>query len=281
MPLLAACSACTGMPAGVDLQKGTCSCPVLARPESAVAAGPDRPPRLARDAPTAGGRLARLWRAADWPFTSVHVQRHVAARGLAVATTDGGDLYWHAGRSGIDTSAMVPADLLPLLAGEGLATDRIALIGWPRGGTARCPWPAGSGLARVAGVVATSAALWQSAGDSAPGALDEGLDLAPNDVLASGTGRQGCRRVWTADQTTPSWWPTGRSRALPSAAATFDPWAHPEQCWTAHGSPMRWLRQRFTSDGSPGTSQPRWPVTAWACPTCPDGSWRRRGPLPR
>jgi|GEM_PF-4458096 len=31
----------------------------------------------------------------------------------------------------------------------------------------------------------------------------------------------------------------------------------------------------------PGTSQPRWPVTAWACPTCPDGSWRRRGPLPR
>ena len=130
-----------------------------------------------------------------------------------MATTDGGDLYWHAGRSGIDTSAMVPADLLPLLAGEGLATDRIALIGWPRGGTARCPWPAGSGLARVAGVVATSAALWQSAGDSAPGALDEGLGFARNDVLASGTGRQACRRVWTADQTTPSWWPTGRSRA--------------------------------------------------------------------
>ena len=41
------------------------------------------------------------------------------------------------------------------------------------------------------------------------------------------------------------------ARALASAAATFDPWAHPEQCWTAHGSPMRWLRQRFTSDGSP------------------------------
>src|SRR5664280_650075 len=70
VPLLAACSACTGMPAGVDLQRGTCSCPVLARPESAVTAGPDRPPRLARDAPTSGGRLARLWRAADWPFTS-------------------------------------------------------------------------------------------------------------------------------------------------------------------------------------------------------------------
>jgi hypothetical protein len=48
------------------------------------------------------------------------------------------------------------------------------------------------------------------------------------------------------------------------------------------GSPVRWLRQRFTSDGSPpGTSQPRWPATAWACPTSPDGSWRRRGPLPR
>ena len=181
----------------------------------------------------------------------MHVQRHVAASGLAVATTDGGDLYWHAGRSGIDTSAMVPADLLPLLAGEGLATDRIALIGWPRGGTARCPWPAGSGLARVAGVVATSAALWQSAGDSAPGALDEGLDFAR---------RHACQRHAQAGM--PAGLDCGPddpfmvanrafARALASAAATFDPWAHPEQCWTAHGSPMRWLRQRFTSDGSP------------------------------
>ena len=239
VPLLAACSACTGMPAGVDLQRGTCSCPVLARPESAVTAGPDRPPRLARDAPTSGGRLARLWRAADWPFTSVHVQRHVAARGLAVAPTDGGDFFWHAGRSGIDTSAMVPADLLPLLAGEGLATDRIALIGWSMGGygalpmTSRLgPCPGGRRGRHQRSTVAVGRRQRPRRPRRGPGlcpqrrarqrhgqaGMPAGLDCGPDDPFMV------ANRAF--------------ARAVPSAAATFDPWAHPEQCWTAHAGAL-------------------------------------------
>jgi len=53
---------------------------------------------------------------------------------MAVATVDGGDFCWHARGSGIDTGAMVAADLLPLLAGKGLAADRIAWMGWSMGG---------------------------------------------------------------------------------------------------------------------------------------------------
>src|SRR6478672_8439480 len=34
-------------------------------------------------------------------FTGLHLDRHVAATGLAVAAIDGGDTYWHARRSGV------------------------------------------------------------------------------------------------------------------------------------------------------------------------------------
>jgi pimeloyl-ACP methyl ester carboxylesterase len=247
VPLLAACSARLDMPAGVDLLEGTFS--------SRFWPGQKVQWRLAR--PAHRGSLATpqplvvalhgYGGDADWPFNSVHVQRHVAATGLAVATIDGGDFYWHARRSGIDTSAMVPADLLPLLAGEGLATDRIALIGWSMGGYGALLMASRLGPGRVAGVVATSAALWQSAGDSAPGAFDDSLDFARNDVFASRHALAGMPVRLDCGRDDP-FIVANRAfaRGLPSAAATFDAGAHTEQYWTAHaGAQMRWLRQRF------------------------------------
>jgi S-formylglutathione hydrolase FrmB len=71
---------------------------------------------------------------ADWVFDNAHIERHVASTALAVATIDGGNFYWHARRSGIDPGSMVVQELLPLLAGKGLETSRIALIGWSMGG---------------------------------------------------------------------------------------------------------------------------------------------------
>jgi pimeloyl-ACP methyl ester carboxylesterase len=185
---------------------------------------------------------------ADWPFNNAHIERHVVGTGLAVATVDGGNFYWHARRSGIDTSAMVEGDLLPLLAGKGLATERIALIGWSMGGYGALLMASRLGPKRVAGVVASSPALWQSAADSASGAFDDSLDFARNDVFASRRALAGMRVRLDCGRDDP-FIVANRAfaRGLPSAAATFDAGAHTGQYWTAHArAQMRWLRLCFS-----------------------------------
>jgi hypothetical protein len=94
------------------------------------------------------------------------------------------------------------------------------------------------GPGRVAGVAATSAARWQSAGDTAPGAFDDSLDFARNDVFASGHALAGMPVRLDCGQDDP-FIVANRAfaRALPAAAATFDAGAHTEQYWSAHGSP--------------------------------------------
>ncbi len=246
LPWLAACSS-PGTPAGTDLSEGTFASRFwpghevrwrLARPAATAgrgAAGPPQPVVVALHG--RGGD-------ADWPFSSVHIERHVTASGLAVATVDGGDFYWHARRSGIDPGSMVVHDLLPLLAGKGIATARICLIGWSMGGYGALLLASRLGPRRVAGVVATSAALWQSPGDSAPGAFDDARDFARNDVfsmravLARMPVRLDCGRddpFVVANR--------AFARGLPSAVATFDAGAHTEEYWTAHAAAqMSWLR---------------------------------------
>ncbi|HEY5248955.1 MAG TPA: alpha/beta hydrolase-fold protein [Dermatophilaceae bacterium] len=247
LPWLAACGAGTDAPAGVGLAGGTFSSRLwpgqqvrwrVARPTGPSTAVSRQPLVVALHGH--GGD-------ADWPFDSVHLERHVTATGLAVATVDGGDFYWHARRSGIDPGAMVVQELLPLLAGKGLATERIGLIGWSMGGYGALLLASRMGPGRVAGVVAVSAALWQSPGDSAPGAFDDSRDSARNDAFAS---RPVLARI-------PVRLDCGRddpfivanrafARALPTAAATFDGGAHTEEFWVAHAeAEMGWLRRQL------------------------------------
>jgi poly(3-hydroxybutyrate) depolymerase len=247
VPWLAACSTGTDRPAGVDLQEGTFSSRFwpdhavrwrLARPTRKGSVGAPQPLVVALHGH--GGD-------ADWPFNSVHIERHVAPTGLAVASVDGGDFYWHARKSGIDPGAMIIQELLPLLAGKGLATERIGLAGWSMGGYGALLLATELGPRRVAGVAAASAALWQSPGDSAPGAFDDSLDFARNDVfvrrptLARMPVRLDCGRddpFIVANR--------AFALGLPSAAATFDDGGHDEQYWSAHaGSQMTRLRKCF------------------------------------
>jgi len=246
-PLLAACGASTDRPAGVDLLDGTFSSRFwpdqqvrwrLARP---ARKGPPRAPQPLVVALHGHGGDA------DWPFNEVHIARHVAATGLAVATVDGGDFYWHARQSGIDTGHMVLDDLLPLMAGKGLATDRIGLIGWSMGGYGALLMASRLGPRRVAGVVAVSAALWQSPGDSAAGAFDNADDFKRNDVFAAKSKlraiplRLECGRedpFILANQ--------AFARDLPHAAATFEEGTHANEYWAAHiAAQMRWLQRRL------------------------------------
>lgn len=250
LPLLAACGAGAGKPPGVDLQEGTLSSRFwpgrtvrwrLARPADrrSVAA----PQRLVVALHGYGGD-------ADWAFDSVHIERHVASSGLAVATVDGGDFYWHARRSGIDPGSLVEQDLLPLLAGKGLATGRIGLIGWSMGGYGALLLASGLPPSRVAGVVGTSAALWQSPGDSAAGAFDDSADFARHDVFSrrADLARMPVRLDCGSDD---PFVVANRAfaRGLPNAVATFERGSHPEEYWTAHArAQMSWLRTCFDQD---------------------------------
>jgi pimeloyl-ACP methyl ester carboxylesterase len=249
LPLLVACGASPEATAGVDLASGTLSSRFwpgqkvrwrLAQPTHRGSAKASRPLVVALHGH--GGD-------ADWPFNGVHIGRHIASTGLSVATIDGGDFYWHARRSGVDTGRMITQDVLPLLAGRGVNTDRIALIGWSMGGYGALLLAGRLGPRRVAAVAAVSAALWQSPGDSAAGAFDNRADFAANDVFAARAKLSGipvrldCGRddpFIVANRTF--------ARELPAAVATFDDGSHTEEYWSAHaGADMRWLRTRFQS----------------------------------
>jgi len=117
------------------------------------------------------------------------LQRYLAqvvnagSRPFAIASVDGGDTYWHRRRSGEDSGAMVTDELLPLLRTRGLDTDRIALLGWSMGGYGALLLAGRLGQARVSACVAESPALWQRAGDTAPGAFDDPADYQAHTVF--------------------------------------------------------------------------------------------------
>jgi pimeloyl-ACP methyl ester carboxylesterase len=247
LPWLASCSAGVERQDGVDLQEGTFSSRFW--PDHQVRWRLAAPARK-QSGPLPGPLVVALHGYggdADWPFDSVHVERHVAASGLAVATIDGGNFYWHARSSGIDPCALVVADLLPIMARRGLSTDRIALMGWSMGGYGALLLASRLGPSRVAGVVATSAALWQSPGDRASGSFDDNADFARNDVFAALPVLATMRVRLACGQQDPFIVANQAfARGLPSAAATFDPGAHTEQYWGAHaGAQMSWLRTCF------------------------------------
>ncbi len=79
---------------------------------------------------------------------------------FAIATVDGGTTYWHPRPSGEDAGAMVVDELLPLLAAQGLDTERVALQGWSMGGYGALRLGGILGASRMAAVAALSAALW-------------------------------------------------------------------------------------------------------------------------
>ncbi len=102
---------------------------------------------------------------------------------FAIAAPDGGDTYGHPRRSGEDAGAMVIDEFLPLLADHGLQTERIGLYGYSMGGYGALRLAGILGPDRVSAVVAVSAALFRSAGETPPGAFDDADDFAAHDIM--------------------------------------------------------------------------------------------------
>ncbi|UQX88053.1 esterase family protein [Jatrophihabitans telluris] len=114
---------------------------------------------------------------------SLHLDRYLAALSsaghppFAIASVDGGDHgYWHP-RQDSDPAAMVLNEFLPLLAGQGLDTSRIAFLGWSMGGYEALYLAGRLGAGRVAAAAAESPALWRSGSQSAAGAFDDVADF--------------------------------------------------------------------------------------------------------
>lgn len=125
-----------------------------------------------------------------FPVDALGVDRYLAAAvaagaaPFALAAVDGGpDSYWHRRTSGEDPQRMLISEFVPLLARQGLRTTRIGLLGWSMGGYGALLLGALLGADRVAGVVASSPALWRHFDDTADGAFDNSGDFTANTVF--------------------------------------------------------------------------------------------------
>ena len=101
---------------------------------------------------------------------------------FAIASVDGGNGYWHARREGGDSGAMVLDEFLPLLADQGLQTDKVGFSGWSMGGYGALLLGSQLGPDRVWGIVAQSPAMWSDGTHSPDGAFDDAEDYAAHDL---------------------------------------------------------------------------------------------------
>jgi hypothetical protein len=116
-------------------------------------------------------------------FDSLHLDRYLAAvvqagaRPFALASVSGGDHeYWHP-RRGTDPARMVIDEFVPMLAGRGLRTRRIGLLGWSMGGYGALYLATTLTRARCAVAIAESPAIWHRAEQRAAGAFDDAADF--------------------------------------------------------------------------------------------------------
>jgi len=197
----------------------------------ALPAGSDRPPLVV----VLHGRGGN----ADAAFDGLRLQDHVARTGLAVASVDGSDLYWHRRRSGADPGSMVTDELLPLLRDQTAYAGPVAFLGWSMGGYGSLLLASALGPRAVGAVVAESAALWTEPGASAAGAFDDREDFEAHDVFEPSRTRVLARIPVRLDcGATDPFVAANRAFAtrLPSARLTVDDGGHNTAYWRAHAS---------------------------------------------
>ncbi|HRW17622.1 MAG TPA: alpha/beta hydrolase-fold protein [Dermatophilaceae bacterium] len=157
--------------------------------------------------------------------------------GLAMASVDGGETYWHP-RRGSDTAGMVLHDLLPLVQAEGVAPAPIGVLGWSMGGYGAL-WLAASAPESVGAAAGLGSALWTSPGASAAGAFDDRDDFVSHDVFARRSALAQ-RPVRLACGRADPFLAANRAFAagLPAGALAVDDGGHDDDFWRARGIPL-------------------------------------------
>ncbi|MDN4645075.1 alpha/beta hydrolase [Arthrobacter sp. PsM3] len=112
--------------------------------------------------------------------------QHMARGGapFAIAAVDGGETWWHRRASGTDTQSMLVEEFLPLLAGQGVDTGRLALFGLSMGGFGALLLAARHRLPGLRAVAAMSPAVWSQYDPGRSDNFDSAADFAANDVFA-------------------------------------------------------------------------------------------------
>jgi S-formylglutathione hydrolase FrmB len=186
-----------------------------------------------------------------WPVDALHLDGFLAAapaaapQRFAVVTVDGGDaVNWHRrsaprpGRAGVepadDPQDMITGELLPRLAGLGLDTDRLGLLGWSLGGAGALLLAHRMGAPRVRAVVAASPAIWTDAGATAEGTYDNPGDFDANRVDRLGPDLAGIPLHVDCGDLDPFADAVAAFRATvsPAPAGGIGPGCHDELYWT-------------------------------------------------
>lgn len=118
-------------------------------------------------------------------FDDIHLPDVVASlrAPVVVAAVDGGaDSYWHPRADKTDALAMLLDEFIPMIE-RTTKTTRRALLGWSMGGYGSL-LAAEQAPARFFAVTVASPALWNTAGQTAPGAFDGPDDYHRFDVFA-------------------------------------------------------------------------------------------------
>ena len=114
------------------------------------------------------------------------LSQHVARGGtpFAIAAVDGDEGWWHARADGTDTQAMVVEEFIPLLAGQGLDTGRLAVFGLSMGGFGALLLASRHRLPGLRAVAAMSPAVWSLHDAGRTDNFDSAADFAANDIFA-------------------------------------------------------------------------------------------------
>lgn len=112
--------------------------------------------------------------------------QHVARGGtpFAIAAVDGGETWWHRRSSGTDTQSMLLEEFLPLLAGQGVNTGRLAVFGLSMGGFGALLLASQHRLPGLRAVAAMSPAVWSQYDAGRSDNFDSASDFKANDIFA-------------------------------------------------------------------------------------------------
>jgi S-formylglutathione hydrolase FrmB len=157
----------------------------------------------------------------------------------AVAFPNGGNHgYWHE-RRGARWAQYVLREVIPRAARAlGTDPDRVAIGGISMGGFGALDI-ARLHPRRFCAVGAHSPALWQTGGETAPGAFDDARDFARHDVISAARSNPklfGAMPVWLDAGSRDPFLPGDRAldRALPGTHLRVYPGAHEGAYWRAH-----------------------------------------------
>lgn len=112
--------------------------------------------------------------------------RHVARGGtpFVIAAIDGGETWWHRRESGTDTQSMLVEEFLPLLAGQGFDTGRLAVFGLSMGGFGALLLASQHRVPGLRAVAAMSPAVWSLYDAGRSDNFDSAADFEANDIFA-------------------------------------------------------------------------------------------------